>query len=94
MSFINRVNDGVQTAALKGANAPREAIVRNALRVGRPPALIMPNNAPSQNLSTGSIGYLEQTPIQKLYVANLARNVENRPGQTSHTWIGQSFSPL
>lgn len=92
MSFLNRVNQGVQqNVLLRGGSAPREKIVRAMLKNENIPPRILLRPAPPQSYRANMPGNTEQTPIQKAYVIESAKIKAEAKGQRVSSWVGKSF---
>ena len=92
MSFINGLIPGSENdRALRGSASPKTKIVRELLMVRRPPGMVMPNNAPARNYRAGVPSFTVQTPIQKIYVAQLRDTKINGLKAGRESWIGKQF---
>ena len=91
MAFLTS-NKWVESQILAGANAPREVIRRDALRVARPATTATPNNALAQNYRGVMAGAKDITNIQSRVVnAVIHRKLGSKTSPGLASWRGRLF---
>ena len=91
MAFLTS-NKWVENQILAGANAPREIIRRDALRVARPATTATPNNAFAQNYRGVMAGSKDITNIQARVVnALIQRKLGSKTSPGLASWHGRLF---